>query len=300
MPKIKHLFLSTRPQFFPGIMIPVALGASAAWHTHGKVHIPYFLISLIAATLFHAGMNVINDYFDFKNGTDNINQSALTPFTGGSRFIQSGLISPRETLVFGLSLLALGSLAGLYLSYAVNPLLLIIGSIGLFVGFFYSAPPIFLAGRGLGEAAVGLCFGVLTVLGAYLVQTNELGPHAFFSSIPMSFLIAALLYINEFPDYEADKTAGKRTLVVRLGVEKGRYGILVIIGGAYASIIVAAISGFLPLRSLIAILSIVAVIPGVLGLLKNYKGGPSLIPSIKSIILAHLSTGILLIISNII
>lgn len=300
MQRLKDFFLSTRPQFFPGIAVPVSLGASVAWHTHGEFHPARFLISLIAAVLFHGGMNVLNDYFDFRNGADNINTAALTPFTGGSRFIQNGRITPNETLLFGLSLVLLGSIAGLYLALAINPLLIVIGALGLLIGFFYSAPPVFLAGRGLGEAAVGLSFGVLTVLGAYLVQTGELGTHAFFSSLPMAFLIAALLFINEFPDYEADKKAGKRTLVVRLGPERGRWGILVILGGAYASIIAGAAFGVLPKASLIAALSIVTVLPGAVGLIRNYKGGAALIPSIKSIILAHLSTGILLIVSNLI
>ncbi|HAO92379.1 MAG: hypothetical protein A2X99_04840 [Deltaproteobacteria bacterium GWB2_55_19] len=300
MQRLKDFFLSTRPQFFPGIAVPVALGASVAWHTHSEFHPVRFIISLAAAILFHGGMNVLNDYFDFKNGSDNINTSALTPFTGGSRFIQNKRITPTETLSFGLTLVLLGSVAGLYLALTINPLLIVIGALGLLIGFFYSAPPVFLAGRGLGEAAVGLTFGVLTVLGAYLVQTGELGAQAFVSSLPMAFLIAALLYINEFPDYEADKKAGKRTLVVRLGPERGRWGILVILGGAYSSIVIGAATGALPRASLIAALSIVTALPGAIGLIRNYKGGPALIPSIKSVILAHLSTGILLIASNLI
>lgn len=298
MDKIRDYFLSTRPQFLPASIIPVALGASVAYSATERFNLFFFILSLCAAILYHSGMNVLNDYFDHVNGTDDINKTALTPFTGGSRFIQRGLLSPRETLALGAVLVCSGSAAGLYLASETSGLLLLIGAIGLFSGFFYSAPPFFLAGRGLGEFTVGLNFGVLTVLGSYLVQTGTVTNEAFFYSLPVSFLITALLYVNEFPDYEADRIAGKRTLVVRMGPQKGRWGLVFIVAGAYLSIVAGAALGILHNTSLIALLSIFFVLPGVKGLIKNYSGGDALIPSIKSIILAHLSSGILLIISN--
>ncbi len=298
MTKAKIFFLSTRPQFFPGVMIGVFVGTSVAWHSTGIFHPWLFLLTLSAAVLYHAGMNVVNDYFDCLNNTDNINQSGLTPFTGGSRFIQNGLMTQGETLALGIVLLSAGSAIGVYLAYKVSYLLLLIGSLGLFTGFFYSAPPLFLAGRGLGEITVGVDFGVLTVLGAYLAQTGTISLEAFFSSLPISFFIAGLLYINEFPDFEADKTVGKRNLVVRLGPRKGRYAILLIAAGAYLSIIAGVALRILPRISLIALLSIFFSASAAKGLIKNYDGGRALIPSIKQIILAHLSTGLLLVISN--
>lgn len=298
MDRLKIYFLSTRPQFLPAVAVPVLLGASVAWHSMRKFDLLLFILSLIAALLYHAGMNVVNDYFDFVNGTDNINKKALSPFTGGSLFIQKGLITPMGTLAFGLILLFLGSAVGVYLAYRVTMMVLVIGAIGFFFGFFYSAPPLFLVGRGLGEISVGISFGVLTVLGAYLVQTGEIAVEPVFSSLPLSFLITALLYVNEFPDFEADREAGKNTLVVRLGPRKARYGMVVIISCAYISLITGVALGFLPVLSLIALLPSVLAVKGVSGLIKNYEGSPTLIPSIRAIILAHLLTGVLLVISN--
>ena len=299
MHRLKTLFLATRPQFFPAVVIPVALGASTAWYKVGVFNAKHFLLSLMAAIFFHAGMNVLNDYFDFRNGTDNINRNALTPFTGGSRFIQRGLLTPGETLALGASLVGAGSIVGVYLALEVSTLLLLIGGVGLLSGLFYSAPPFFFAGRGLGEIVVGVDFGVLTVLGSYMVQTGSPAPEPVFASLPISFLISALLYINEFPDYEADRSAGKRNLVVRLGLKRGIAGFYLLVAGAYLSIIAGVLLGYLPLPSLAALLSLVFALPAVTGLARNYDRGPKLIPSIKAVILAHVSSGVLLISANI-
>lgn len=298
MSKIKIYFLSTRPQFLPAIALPVAVGASFAYRATGRFSLLFFSLSLLAALFYHAGMNLLNDYFDFKNGTDNINTKALTPFTGGARFIQNGAITPESVLRNGLSLVLLGSLAGLYLAYMTTPLLLLIGGAGLFLGYSYSAPPLSLASRGLGELTVGVCFGLLTVIGSYIVQTRELSVVPFFAALPVSFLITALLYINEFPDCEADQKAGKRTLVVRLGKRRARYGMLLLTAGAYLSLVAAVALGFLPAGSLITLLSALPAAKSAAGLFKSPEGGPELIPSIKSIIAADLSAGALLAISG--
>ena len=300
MGRIKIYFLSTRPQFFPAVIIPVALGASTAWSSSALFSLRYFILSLSAAVLFHAGVNTLNDYFDFRSGADNANEGALRPFTGGAGFIQRGLITPRSTLVFASLLLALGSLIGLYIAYKTTWSLVLIGGAGLLSGIFYSAPPLFLAGRGLGEITVGVNFGVLTVLGSHMVQTGRPALLPVVASLCTSFLISALLYINEFPDYEADARAGKRTLVVRLGPRRGRYLLLLYVACAYLSIAIGAALGLLPLWSLAALLSAPFAFQAVLGLIKNYGGGPALVPSIKAIIRAHICSGLLLAIANII
>lgn len=292
---IKRYFMATRPQFFPGVVIPVGLGAATAWHVTGLFHPVHFLLTAAAAVFYHGGMNVLNDYYDSLSGADAANTRALTPFTGGSRFIQKGLLSEKETLVLGIMLIVAGSLIGLYLAWASSLWLLAIGLTGMCTGYFYSAPPVFLAGRGLGEITVGLDFGLLTVLGSYMVQTSTVGMEAVFASLPMSFLITALLYINEFPDCESDAATGKRTLVVRLGPALARYGLAAIVAGAYLSIIAGILLGFLPTLTLAALLTLPVAIPGVYGAVKNYRAGAELVPSIKSIIAAHFSSGLLLI-----
>lgn len=263
-----------------------------------------FALSLLAGVLYHAGMNVMNDYFDHLNGSDVLNESPLSPYAGGSRMIQNHSMTPAETFSLGTLCLVAGSLIGLYLASLTGWGLLLIGLIGLSTGLFYSAPPVFFAGRGLGELVVGLNFGVLSVAGSFFVQTGTMRWEVVVISLPLSFLIAAVLYINQFPDYAPDMAAGKRNLVVRLGPESARRGLVVILTLAYASIALGAALTVLTPLSLVALAPVVFAWKGAERLMRALRDGQKLaaqkfIPSIKSIIIAHLATGILLVASQI-
>lgn len=295
MQKFKTYFLATRPQFFTAIILPVGLGAAIAWHEHRVFLSAYFLLSLLAAIFYHAGINVLNDYFDYLNGTDNLNQTGLPPFTGGSRMIQNKVMTPQETYWLGIALLMAGSVIGLYLVYERGMVLLLVGVAGLFSGYYYSAPPLFLVGKGVGELLVGINFGLLSVVGSYYVQIQDISLAAVFASLPLSFLIAAILYINEFPDYDADRAVGKNHLVVRLGKKNARWGFAFLIVGAYLSIALGVILNLLPGITLFAIIPAAMGIKAVNGLFKNYDKFQELIPCIKATIAAHLTTGIVLI-----
>lgn len=292
MADARRLFLATRPQFFPAVAVPVALGAAVAWHEEGSFDPLVFALTLAAAVCLHGGMNALNDYFDFRNGADALNRTPLRPFSGGSRLIQDGLVAPGQMRALGATLVAAGSLAGVYLAWAATPLLLVVGAAGLLLGYFYSAPPVSLASRGLGEAAAGLSFGLLMVVGSCMAQTSAPSLAAAVASLPVSFLIAGLLFINEFPDHEPDRDAGKRNLVVRLGPSRARYGLAAIVAAAFASLIAGAASGVLPALSLAALAGVPPALMAATGLVRNYDKGPSLVPSIKSVILAHTATGL--------
>lgn len=293
--RLKIYFLATRPQFFTAIILPVGLGAAVAWHDHMVFLSAYFLPSLFAAIFYHAGINVLNDYFDYLNGTDNLNQTGLTPFTGGSRMIQNKVMTPQETYWLGIALLMMGSVIGLYLVYERGMFLVLVGIVGLLSGYYYSAPPLFLVGKGVGELLVGINFGLLSVVGSYYVQAQDISPVAVCASLPLSFLIAAILYINEFPDYDADRAVGKNQMVVRLGKKNARWGFAFLIVGAYVSIALGVILNLLPGITLFAIIPAALGIKAVKGLFKNYDKFQELVPCIKATIAAHLTTGIVLI-----
>ena len=129
MQKFKPYFFATRPQFFTAIILPVALGAAVAWYEYKIFFLGYFLLSLLASVFYHAGINTLNDYFDYLNGTDNLNQTGLMPFTGGSRMIQNKVMTPQETCLLGIALLMMGSVIGLYLVYERGMFLLFIGMV---------------------------------------------------------------------------------------------------------------------------------------------------------------------------
>ncbi|MFQ6059500.1 MAG: prenyltransferase, partial [Anaerolineae bacterium] len=194
-----------RAPFFTATIVPIVLGAVIAWVRVGTFHWGFFLLTLIGGLCLHAGTNVVNDYFDHLSGNDEINVEFVRPFTGGSRMIQKGLLQPQEVLRGALAFFAAGSLIGLYLAYARGPIILILGLMGVFCGFFYTAPPVYLARWGIGEFIVGVNFGLLMTLGSYYVQTRALAWEPVVAAIPVALLIAGVLYINEFQDVPADQ-----------------------------------------------------------------------------------------------
>lgn len=292
--------MATRPQFFTIIILPICLGAAIAWHSH-KVFLPlYFGLSLLAGIITHAGINVLNDYFDHLNKSDEFNQTPLTPFAGGSRMIQNGIFSARETYRYGMLLLIMAMSIGLFLVWARGLPLLWIGLIGILSGYFYSAPPFSFQSRGLGELLVGLNFGVLAVLGAYYVQTQTMNMAVIIAALPLTILVAAILYINEFPDYATDKPAGKNTLIVRLGKVRARIIYPILIGLSFVVIALEVMYKSLPLFGIICLLTLPLGIFAIKTLYKYYDQPRALIPAIKNTIMLHTLVSVLLILAFVI
>lgn len=292
---IKTYILALRPQFFTAVIVPILIGTASAKLLNNLFSLKLFLLTVLASVLFHGAMNLFNDYFDDKNGTDNINTEMLSPFTGGGRMIQKGLMTSKETFIYGFVLLTLGCLTGIILALHSGPILYFIGLTGLLTGFFYSAPPLFLASRGLGEICIALNFGFLSVLGTYFVQTSLISYSPLMLSIAPAMLITAVLYINQFPDYTADKAVGKNNLVVRLGKKKARIGLPVLFTTAYLSIItVPFIFTSIGFFIYISLLTIPMAVMAVKGLYLNYDNGEKLTPAIEKVIQTHLLTGVLM------
>ncbi len=297
MSKFAIWVLATRPQFFTVTILPIVLGSTIAWHHHHQFTLSYFLLALFAGILLHAGINVLNDYFDHLNQTDEINLTPLTPFAGGSRMIQQGLLSAKQTYYYGISLLFSAVLIGSYLIVATGLTLLWIGFIGVFSGYFYSAPPLFLNGKGLGELLVGLNFGILMVLGAYYIQVQQINMIVLFISLPISLLVTAILYINEFPDYLADKQVGKKTLVVRLGKEKACFIYTVLIILNFIMIGIGLLCQYIPWLAISSFLLLPLGLTAIKTLHQHYAQPTALLPAIKKTILLHTVISLILIIS---
>jgi 1,4-dihydroxy-2-naphthoate octaprenyltransferase len=169
-----------------------------------------------------------------------------------------------------------------------------LGIVGILLGYLYTAPPVRLVHRGLGEVAVALGFGPLIVLGSYYVQTGRFSLEAFFASLPVALLIAAVLYINEFPDRQWDTRAGKMTLVARMSVKRAITGYELIIAATYLSIIGGVLLRLLPWPTLIALITIPLAWKAIKGLRRNHSLPYRLIPSNANTVFTHLYTGLLL------
>ncbi len=292
--RVKTWFDELRAPFFTASIVPVVLGAVIAWLRVGTFHWGYFMLTLIGGLCLHAGTNVANDYFDYLNGADENNFEFVRPYTGGSRMIQKGLMSPREVLAESLVFFALGSLIGLYLAYVRGPIVLVLGIIGLFSGFFYVAPPFNLVATGLGEAIVGLNFGLLMTLGSYFVQAGSLAWEPVVAAIPVATLIAGVLYINEFQDAPADAAAGKRHLVVRLGRKAAVRGYEVIIAVTYLSIIVGVAARLISPFTLLGLITLPIAIKAVRTTRVHHDHYLKLAPANAGTVMIHMLTGVLL------
>ncbi|MDM8568862.1 1,4-dihydroxy-2-naphthoate octaprenyltransferase [Thiotrichales bacterium HSG1] len=288
---------ATRPQFFTVIILPILLGTAIAWHLQG-IFVPiYLVLSLLAGIFIHAGINVLNDYFDHLNQTDEFNHSPLTPFAGGSRMIQNGVFTVNETYWFGLILISIATIIGFFLISVRGLPLLWIGLFGVLSGYFYSAPPFSLIDKGVGELLIGLNFGVLAVLGAYYVQTQTLSTIVVVASLPLACLVTAILYINEFPDHNADKQAGKNNLVVRFGLTSARTIYVILIGLSFVTVAIGVMFNSLPLFSLTSLLALPLGFFAIKTLYNHYDKPTALIPAIKNTIMLHTLVSVILIIA---
>ena len=261
---IKWVFAITRGGFTSASLFPVfAVAAFLAGSGNGLFSPLLLLLCILGIVFLHLSSNLYNDYFDVKHGTDEANTEYFNAglnskllegaqLSGGSRAIELGLITLKGTKSLARNMLigAILTASGLmYLSYSITESMsnaqnaAIIGVIGLFLGYFYTAKPIRLVSRrGLGEVAIFLAFGPLLTLGslfAISTSTIELFSVDFYNAIylgiPLGLLTTNILYINQFPDANSDSKTGKNHLVVALGKKIARWGYLIILLGAFLS-----------------------------------------------------------------
>lgn len=292
--KVRLLIAEMRLSFLTASVTPVFLGTTIAWATAGVFVSEVFMLTLVAGCCLHLGANIANDFFDHLSGTDDINVEYVRPFSGGSRLIQQGLLSPFAVFAESMFFFILGGLIGLGLAFTRGMLILVLGIIGIASGFFYTAPPVRLVSRGIGEVFIGLNFGILMTLGAYYVQTQSIDCVTILPSIPVALLITAVLYINEFPDLRADEATGKRTLVVRLGRRRAAWGYATIMTAVYLTTAFGVMIDRMPWHTLLALTTLPLSVLAVRRAMTSYEKSFELVPANASTVLTHLLTGLLL------
>lgn len=291
-PLLRYL-LATRPAFLSMTAMAVVVGLAGAGASGVRLDPALAALTAIFAVVAHAGVNVLNDYYDGLSGCDDANGERLFPFTGGSRFVQNGVLSLAAVGRFGYALLATVVLAGLWLTAHSAPGLLAIGVAGLFVGWAYSVPPLALQARGLGEVAVVAALA-LVVVGADFVERRAFDFAPLAAGLGFALLLADVLYVAQFPDRRADVAAGKMTMVARLGAADARWGyaLIALLGYGWALAMIA--SGRLPALALIALAPAVPSFLAMRELWANAERPQALGPAIKTTIAAALSHGALM------
>jgi 1,4-dihydroxy-2-naphthoate octaprenyltransferase len=275
----------------------VFLGAAVAWFTFGAFNLTYFILSLIGAICINAGTNLANDYFDYKSGCDLINTEFNSPFSGGSGLLPKGIINPKKVYIASLISFILAGFIGVFFALTVGWVIVVIGLLGVFSGYFYTTQ---LATRGVGELIVGLNCGPLVAIGSYYVQTQTITWELIMASIPIGILILAVLWINEIPDYYADTNAGKKTLVTRIGRKKAADAYSVLMFSTYVVILVGVLLSLMPVLTLLSFLTAPLAAKVVYVARKNYETPKKLIPANAGTVLIHLFTGLLLCIAYVI
>jgi 1,4-dihydroxy-2-naphthoate octaprenyltransferase len=211
-------FQACRPKFLVASAAPVLVGSFLAYATTASFNFGLFILALLAIVALQAGANMANDYFDHISGNDWVNKNP-TPFSGGSRYIQQGILSPKAILLAALTAFAAGSIIGLLIVLLTKSVFIfILGIIGLLGGFFYTAPPIKLGYRYIGEFIIALLFGLFPVYASYYLQTETIDTVPLLPAVIVAILIFLVILINEFPDVSADTAVNKKTLIVHFGV----------------------------------------------------------------------------------
>jgi 1,4-dihydroxy-2-naphthoate octaprenyltransferase len=293
------LFLrATRLPFLTATFVPVLLGIAVAAWTNG-FNWWLALLTVIGGACIHLGLNVANDVFDTTSGADQANVNP-TQFSGGSRVVLYGLLSLRTIALMSLGFYAAGIAIGVGLAAARGWDLLWLGVAGALLSFFYTAPPLRLVHRGLGEIVVALGFGPIMALGAYFVQAQEYDLEPLLVSLPVGILIALVLYVNEVPDRPADAAAGKRTLPVRFSKDVIVNAYAAAVALAFALIAVFAVAGWIVRPAIIALAAAPLALPVYRALKSSYEQPYALMPAMGKNIQLHLATGVLLILGYVV
>ena len=277
---------------FTASMVPVIVGAVLALYYEGAVRWDLLPVILVCSILYHAATNLMSDYFDHGKGVDK-------DYTfGSSRVIQDGLLEPKNLLFGGWLLYGIATLLGLLLIAVRGETMFWIGLIGLIGGYTYTGKPIGYKYKALGDVLVFVLMGPLMVIGSYFALTGDISQSVILISLPIGFLVTAILHANNHRDIVHDAEAGARTLAGLLGHTGSKFFYYFLILGAYISVIYMVADGTLSRWSFIVFLSLMPAFKLMRTISKNEPADTKTIAMIDvQTAQLHLLFGVLLILS---
>ncbi|MBN1653442.1 MAG: 1,4-dihydroxy-2-naphthoate octaprenyltransferase [Deltaproteobacteria bacterium] len=296
MVSLKRYLILARSPFLTASIIPVLLGTALAYRATRTFQPLDFFLVLFGMVFAHLGVNLANDYYDYRQGADQRNRFRNN-FSGGSTFLVDGEETPgRYRNLMWLSFILAAS-CGLILMVRIDdgigPILWF-AIAGFISGYFYTAPPLKFVYRGFGELFILLGFGILPLIGTYYVHTGSITWEPLVAGTAVGLLTTNILYINQFPDFESDRDAGKSTLVVRLGTQRARFLYLVFLAGAALFIILGPVLFEYPLFYLLGLVALVPSIIAGLVLYRYHQDPPKLLKGQALTIITQLATGVVL------
>ncbi|SHF56303.1 1,4-dihydroxy-2-naphthoate prenyltransferase [Caldanaerobius fijiensis DSM 17918] len=282
------------PKIWIASTIPMIVAGAYAYGRTGKFNFFWFGLSLIGIYLIEIGKNALNEIVDYESGVDRfIKPENRTPFSGGKKTIVQGKLTIKEVKIIALFTMLAACGIGLAIVLFCEPSVLWIGISGVLISAFYSIPPFKLSYNGLGEIAVGVTYGPLITSGMYLVLTHQIDIYVLLVSLPIGFLVTNILWINQFPDYEADAQGHKYNWLVRIGKKKGVKVYIALYIASYISFILLSIVDKNPLW-LLGFITLPLVIQSIHIAEKYYNDIPRLIKANAKTIQVYQITGLIM------
>ena len=280
-----------RVRFLLASVIAVLVGLALNWSQNGSIEFFDAFLTFAGVMALHASVDLLNDYWDFKRGIDT--KTTRTKMSGGTGVLPEGLLKPSSVYRAGVFFLVLGALIGSYFVITYGILIAIILGFAILSIYFYSTK---IVDSGLGEFFVAVK-GSMIVIGTFYIQSGEVNIESILAGIVIGTLSSLVLFIASFPDHDADKSKGRKTLVITVGKEKARKLFWIFPLFAYGVIVIGVVLNYLPVLTLISLVSLPLIIKSGIGLQKNYDSVDNLVPYMTSTLKFSRLTGILFVIS---
>jgi len=280
-----------RIRFLLASVIAVSVGLAINWHQNSTISSFDAVLTFAGVLALHASVDLLNDYWDFKRGIDIVTKR--TKMSGGTGVLPEGLLKPSSVYRAGIGFLILGSLVGFYFVFTNGITIAVILGFAILSIYFYSTK---IVDSGLAEFFVAVK-GTMIVLGTSFIQSSQITLESILGGIVIGVLSSLVLFIASFPDHDADKSKGRKTLVIAVG-KKNAASLFWIFPTISYSVIVFGISiGVFPILSLITLTSIPLVIKSGFGLKRNFDSTQELMPSMSSTLMFSRITGVLFVLS---
>lgn len=283
-------FRVIRVRFLLASVIAVSVGLSLNWWQNSSIDWFDAALTFAGVMALHASVDLLNDFWDFKRGIDT--KTTRTKMSGGTGVLPEGLLKPSSVYRVGIAFLVTGSAIGGYFVFTNGAIIAIILGFAILSIYFYSTK---IVDSGLGEFFVAVK-GSMIVIGTFFIQSGQISFESILAGIAVGSLSALVLFIASFPDHDADKSKGRKTLVIVVGKEKASKLFWVFPLISYMAIIVGVSSNLFPLTSMISLLGIPLMIKSGLGLQKNYDSIENLMPSMSSTLMFGRITGALFVV----
>jgi len=284
-------FRVIRIRFLLASVIAVFVGLAITWHQNTVIDPLDVFFTFCGVLALHASVDLLNDYWDYKRGIDTTTRR--TKMSGGTGVLPEGLLKPNSVYRAGIGFLILGSLIGTYFVFTDGVIIAIILGFAILSIYFYSTK---IVDSGLAEFFVAVK-GMLIVIGTYFIQSHQITLESILGGIVVGVLSSLVLFVASFPDHDADKSKGRKTLVITAGKEKATYLFWAFPSISYCAVILGVVTGIFPILSLITLAGFPLMIKSGFGLRRHFNSVAALIPSMSSTLLFSRITGALFILS---